>query len=356
MILLMKYGCAQAGQGAGDDPTDLKDSSYNWYALGEKSILKICLEQECLQGSVETTSAHSPHEKLFRRYLTGNTKRPMREWGWRLRNTGGVKKNRSSTFDRNTVYTENFCFFQHPKLEFLIAAKEEQRQLYNKEQKYFSSLAKDDIWILMSVIIAMLIIHLQLSLEAQQNLSGGVCVWCTDASDGTASFRLGSRHHDDDDDASVEKDRDTELDLDLVKLTRIVDAVNVNLKRSNLMLGCGISKDEFSTLKDDGLSGRDQPVELLNPPRVNHMPSSVDVSTALPLQVAPSSVPMDLRLDHQFSMPVTEPTLREQQLQQELLALKQKQQIQRQILIAEFQRQHEQLSRQHEAQLHEHIK
>uniref|UniRef100_A0A8C5JTA5 Histone deacetylase n=1 Tax=Junco hyemalis TaxID=40217 RepID=A0A8C5JTA5_JUNHY len=81
-----------------------------------------------------------------------------------------------------------------------------------------------------------------------------------------------------------------------------------------------------------------------------------DVSTALPLQVAPSSVPMDLRLDHQFSMPVTEPTLREQQLQQELLALKQKQQIQRQILIAEFQRQHEQLSRQHEAQLHEHIK
>ncbi|EMP34827.1 Histone deacetylase 4 [Chelonia mydas] len=84
--------------------------------------------------------------------------------------------------------------------------------------------------------------------------------------------------------------------------------------------------------------------------------SRVDVNTALPLQVAPTSVPMDLRLDHQFSMPVTEPTLREQQLQQELLALKQKQQIQRQILIAEFQRQHEQLSRQHEAQLHEHIK
>uniref|UniRef100_A0A6I8NJK7 Histone deacetylase n=1 Tax=Ornithorhynchus anatinus TaxID=9258 RepID=A0A6I8NJK7_ORNAN len=106
----------------------------------------------------------------------------------------------------------------------------------------------------------------------------------------------------------------------------------------------------------DGLSGRDQPVELLNPTRVNHMPSTVDVTTALPLQVAPSSVPMDLRLDHQFSMPGSEPTLREQQLQQELLALKQKQQIQRQILIAEFQRQHEQLSRQHEAQLHEHIK
>nr|XP_045002655.1 histone deacetylase 4 isoform X2 [Jaculus jaculus] len=106
----------------------------------------------------------------------------------------------------------------------------------------------------------------------------------------------------------------------------------------------------------DGLSGRDQPVELLNPARVNHMSSAVDVATALPLQVAPTTVPMDLRLDHQFSLPLAEPALREQQLQQELLALKQKQQIQRQILIAEFQRQHEQLSRQHEAQLHEHIK
>ncbi|XP_064443451.1 histone deacetylase 4 isoform X4 [Mirounga angustirostris] len=82
----------------------------------------------------------------------------------------------------------------------------------------------------------------------------------------------------------------------------------------------------------------------------------VDVASTLPLQVAPPAAPMDLRLDHQFALPVAEPTLREQQLQQELLALKQKQQLQRQILIAEFQRQHEQLSRQHEAQLHEHIK
>ncbi|XP_024611675.1 histone deacetylase 4 isoform X5 [Neophocaena asiaeorientalis asiaeorientalis] len=106
----------------------------------------------------------------------------------------------------------------------------------------------------------------------------------------------------------------------------------------------------------DGLSGRDQPVELLNPARVNHMPGSVDVASALPLPVAPPAVPMDLRLDHQFPLPATEPGIREQQLQQELLALKQKQQLQRQILIAEFQRQHEQLSRQHEAQLHEHIK
>uniref|UniRef100_A0A6Q2WQQ9 Histone deacetylase n=1 Tax=Esox lucius TaxID=8010 RepID=A0A6Q2WQQ9_ESOLU len=50
------------------------------------------------------------------------------------------------------------------------------------------------------------------------------------------------------------------------------------------------------------------------------------------------------------------PGQREQQLQQELLALKHKQQVQRQVLIAEFQRQHEQLSRQHEAQLQEHVK
>uniref|UniRef100_A0A667Z5W6 Histone deacetylase n=1 Tax=Myripristis murdjan TaxID=586833 RepID=A0A667Z5W6_9TELE len=73
----------------------------------------------------------------------------------------------------------------------------------------------------------------------------------------------------------------------------------------------------------------------------------VDVSTAaLPSQVPPTTtaiLPMDLR--HQ-----------EQQLQQELLALKHKQELQRRLLIAEFQRQHEQLSRQHEAQLQEHIK
>uniref|UniRef100_UPI00398EBE7F histone deacetylase 4 n=1 Tax=Pristiophorus japonicus TaxID=55135 RepID=UPI00398EBE7F len=105
----------------------------------------------------------------------------------------------------------------------------------------------------------------------------------------------------------------------------------------------------------DGLSSRDQSIELLTPSRVNHMPSTVDISTALPPQVQPST-PMDLRLDHQFTVPAADPNVREQQLQQELIALKQKQQIQRQLLIAEFQRQHEQLSRQHEAQLQEHIK
>ncbi|KAF3688494.1 Histone deacetylase 4 [Channa argus] len=107
----------------------------------------------------------------------------------------------------------------------------------------------------------------------------------------------------------------------------------------------------------------------------------VDINSALPLRLPPAAIPMDLRVDHHqqqqqqvssLSPPgqqspgslgtgqagggVVAASVREQQLQQELLALKQKQQIQRQILIAEFQRQHEQLSRQHEAQLQEHIK
>uniref|UniRef100_A0AAY4C530 Histone deacetylase n=1 Tax=Denticeps clupeoides TaxID=299321 RepID=A0AAY4C530_9TELE len=97
--------------------------------------------------------------------------------------------------------------------------------------------------------------------------------------------------------------------------------------------------------------------------------SSVDLSAALPLRVPPTAIPMDLRLEQQSSPPlggsgsdsgspvgVAEAGQREQQLQQELLTLKHKQQMQRQLLIAEFQRQHEQLSRQHEAQLQEHIK
>lgn len=86
------------------------------------------------------------------------------------------------------------------------------------------------------------------------------------------------------------------------------------------------------------------------------------------MRLPPAAIPMDLRMDQQQQVsPLSPPRqqasgvvvsapVREQQLQQELLSLKQKQQIQRQILIAEFQRQHEQLSRQHEAQLQEHIK
>uniref|UniRef100_A0A671VY69 Histone deacetylase n=1 Tax=Sparus aurata TaxID=8175 RepID=A0A671VY69_SPAAU len=65
-------------------------------------------------------------------------------------------------------------------------------------------------------------------------------------------------------------------------------------------------------------------------------------STACPTSSEPGRGPV---INHQ-----------EQHLQQELVALKHKQQLQRQLLIAEFQRQHEQLSRQHEVQLQEHIK
>ncbi|XP_072253951.1 histone deacetylase 4 isoform X1 [Leuresthes tenuis] len=123
---------------------------------------------------------------------------------------------------------------------------------------------------------------------------------------------------------------------------------------------------------------------------MNSHSRQVDVSTAaLPSQVPPTTtsiLPMDLRVvdhshHHQQQPPfglVSQPhptpapstacpasseagrgpvlSHQEQHLQQELVALKHKQQLQRQLLIAEFQRQHEQLSRQHEAQLQDHIK
>ncbi|MEQ2236253.1 Histone deacetylase 4, partial [Ilyodon furcidens] len=65
-------------------------------------------------------------------------------------------------------------------------------------------------------------------------------------------------------------------------------------------------------------------------------------STACPASFEPGNGPVIGRQD--------------QHPQQELVALKHKQELQRQLLIAEFHRQHEQLSRQHEAQLQEHIK
>uniref|UniRef100_A0A8C5FQM6 Histone deacetylase n=1 Tax=Gadus morhua TaxID=8049 RepID=A0A8C5FQM6_GADMO len=80
----------------------------------------------------------------------------------------------------------------------------------------------------------------------------------------------------------------------------------------------------------------------------------------LPMQVPPTTpniLPMDLRIvDHHHHHHHPHHHHIHQQLQEELLSLKHKQQVQRQLLIAEFQRQHEQLSRQHEVQLQEHIK
>uniref|UniRef100_A0A673K2Q8 Histone deacetylase n=1 Tax=Sinocyclocheilus rhinocerous TaxID=307959 RepID=A0A673K2Q8_9TELE len=96
-------------------------------------------------------------------------------------------------------------------------------------------------------------------------------------------------------------------------------------------------------------SQMDQTVELLKPSAFDHIPT-VELSSALPVRVPPASIPMDLRVEQ---MQTLDSSRREQQ---EMLALKHKQQLQRQILIAEFQRKHEQLSRQHEAQLQEHMK
>ncbi|XP_016329034.1 histone deacetylase 4-like isoform X1 [Sinocyclocheilus anshuiensis] len=96
-------------------------------------------------------------------------------------------------------------------------------------------------------------------------------------------------------------------------------------------------------------SQMDQTVELLKPSAFDHIPT-VELSSALPVRVPPAAIPMDLRVEQ---MQTLDSSRREQQ---EMLALKHKQQLQRQILIAEFQRKHEQLSRQHEAQLQEHMK
>ncbi|RXM27050.1 Histone deacetylase 9 [Acipenser ruthenus] len=69
-----------------------------------------------------------------------------------------------------------------------------------------------------------------------------------------------------------------------------------------------------------------------------------------------SVTPLDLRTDFRMMMPVVDTTLQEKQLQQELLLIQKQQQIQKQLLITEFQKQHENLMRQHQAQLQEHIK
>uniref|UniRef100_A0A8C1YC78 Histone deacetylase n=1 Tax=Cyprinus carpio TaxID=7962 RepID=A0A8C1YC78_CYPCA len=103
---------------------------------------------------------------------------------------------------------------------------------------------------------------------------------------------------------------------------------------------------ESLSLKNNELLQYQQPVMILT--------SCVSVCvSALPARVPPAAIPMDLRVEQTQTL---DSTRREQQLQQEMLALKHKQQVQRQILIAEFQRKHEQLSRQHEAQLQEHMK
>lgn len=71
--------------------------------------------------------------------------------------------------------------------------------------------------------------------------------------------------------------------------------------------------------------------------------------------------PVDLRTEPRVGSlsggaAAVDTTLREQQLQQELVLLKQQQELQKQLLFAEFQKKHEVLTRQHEVQLQEHLK
>uniref|UniRef100_A0A2D4GQB6 histone deacetylase n=2 Tax=Micrurus corallinus TaxID=54390 RepID=A0A2D4GQB6_MICCO len=88
--------------------------------------------------------------------------------------------------------------------------------------------------------------------------------------------------------------------------------------------------------------------------------TAMDLKPVLPMVMQSScnsnSSPVDLRMDSRSNVPTMDPTVREQQLQQELLALKQQQQLQKQLLFAEFQKQHEHLTRQHEVQLQKHLK
>ncbi|XP_056375714.1 histone deacetylase 9 isoform X5 [Hyla sarda] len=101
----------------------------------------------------------------------------------------------------------------------------------------------------------------------------------------------------------------------------------------------------------DGVSGRDK---LLAQHRMHSM-ISPDIKSEVPTGLDPVT-PLDLRTDLRTVMPILDPVLREKQLQQELLLIQQQQQIQKQLLIAEFQKQHENLTRQHQAQLQEHLK
>uniref|UniRef100_A0A4W6CP45 Histone deacetylase n=1 Tax=Lates calcarifer TaxID=8187 RepID=A0A4W6CP45_LATCA len=71
--------------------------------------------------------------------------------------------------------------------------------------------------------------------------------------------------------------------------------------------------------------------------------------------------PVDLRTEPRVGSlsggaAAVDTALREQQLQQELVLLKQQQELQKQLLFAEFQKKHEVLTRQHEVQLQEHLK
>ncbi|XP_059363510.1 histone deacetylase 9-B isoform X2 [Carassius carassius] len=88
---------------------------------------------------------------------------------------------------------------------------------------------------------------------------------------------------------------------------------------------------------------------------MHNINNSVDIKPEVPLALDPGS-PLDLRTDVRMQVSASDPTVWERQLQQELLLIQKQQQLQKQLLITEFQKQHENLVRQHQAQIQEHLK
>ncbi|XP_024123410.1 histone deacetylase 9-B isoform X1 [Oryzias melastigma] len=112
-----------------------------------------------------------------------------------------------------------------------------------------------------------------------------------------------------------------------------------------------IYEGESSFSTTEGRVGHQQ---LPNQTKMHNVNNS-DIKPDVPLAVEPLS-PLDLRTDLRMLGPGSDPGLWERQLQQELLLIQKQQQIQKQLLISEFQKQHEKLTRQHQAQLQEHLK
>ncbi|XP_037532274.1 histone deacetylase 9-B isoform X2 [Nematolebias whitei] len=95
--------------------------------------------------------------------------------------------------------------------------------------------------------------------------------------------------------------------------------------------------------------------QLSSHSKMHNVNNSVDIKPDVPLAAEPLS-PLDLRTDLRMLGAGSDPGMWERQLQQELFLIQKQQQIQKQLLISEFQKQHEKLTRQHQAQLQEHLK
>ncbi|XP_035386543.1 histone deacetylase 9-B isoform X2 [Electrophorus electricus] len=109
-----------------------------------------------------------------------------------------------------------------------------------------------------------------------------------------------------------------------------------------------------SCFSADGFGKHRLPL-VLHDGDMHNVNNSVDVKPEVPLVLEPAS-PLDLRTDGRMLSLGSDPSMWERQLQQELLLIQKQQQMQKQLLIDEFQKQHESLIRQHRAQLQEHLK